>query len=129
MPIHIRVAIQIRNARVLHKRVSMRRARVRSIGDPAQRTRIWGEGSDALEVGRLQDVALVEGHDPVGAVAGVVGAGADGYSTRSPLFDGVGGGGDGEGEEGSGGGSDGSEVLHFDNVWGFVGGMGKRVEG
>ena len=51
------------------------------------------------------------------------------HSTRSPLFDGVGGGGDGEGEEGSGGGSDGSEVLHFDNVWGFVGGMGKRVEG
>ena len=44
------------------------------------------------------------------------------HSTRSPLFDGVGGGGDGEGEEGSGGGSDGSEVLHFDNVWGFVGG-------
>ena len=50
-----------------------------SLGDPAQRTRIRGEGTDALEVGRLQDVALVEGDDLVGAVAGVVGASADGY--------------------------------------------------
>lgn len=41
------------------------------------------------------------------------------HSTRSPLFDGVGGGGGGEGKEGGGGGSDGSEVLHFDNVWGL----------
>lgn len=104
--------IQIRNARILHKRVSMRRARVRSIGDPAQRTRIRGEGADALEVRRLQDVALVEGDNLVSAVAGVVGAGADGHSTGSPLFDGVGGGGGSEGEEGRGGGS---EVLHFGN--------------
>lgn len=50
-----------------------------SLGDPAQRTRIRGEGADALEVGRLQDVALVERVDLVGAAAGVVGTGADGY--------------------------------------------------
>ena len=50
-----------------------------SLSDPAQRTRIRGEGADALEVGRLQDVALVEGDDLVSAAAGVVGAGADGY--------------------------------------------------
>ena len=42
------------------------------------------------------------------------------HSTGSPLFDGVGGGGGGKGEEGGGGGSGGSEVLHFDNEWGFV---------